>query len=284
MVGEVGGVGRGKGLTNISSAKLMNSQPHWRLFLAALWMIVLLGSGRVQGASAEEHLFIVMVGFQVDAESHVQNLRVERILEPLGGPQHPTSVELPEDFLANAKKKLEAEKFKMKLKDGEPAKSLANFVYVPPVGLTGTPAGPISLGALNGAIGDISTFEIGGRGCQSSMFVRPGDAYVTGVTYYAIPDWKYDKTTAEKLIDAEINRCMAHIRDPKVISRKDASTDGQSIQEVVIKSSESKILSIRFRMICSARDVLSLIVTSRDDLDVAMHQATDNLFEKFRFQ
>jgi len=58
----------------------------------------------------------------------------------------------------------------------------------------------------------------------------------------------------------------------------------QSIVEATVKSPKSKVLTLRFRVICNAGQMLGLSVVTPDNSDAAEVRVLDKMFEEFRFR
>jgi len=231
------------------------------------------------------HFYIAVFGVTIGTDSQVQNFRLMKVIEPLTGTNDAVNLELSKAYIDAAKKEAEAAHLKPALKDGKPSERLTAFLYIP----GSSPAADasalrMSLGSLDGIMADIISFELKGQGCQASIFGKPLGASALFFTYYAVPLARGSEEERETVINAEIERCAANFGGAKVISKKILPLADQSIVEVVVKSPRSKVLSLRCRVICTARQMLALTVTTPDDSDAATIQALDKMFDEFRFR
>jgi hypothetical protein len=238
-----------------------------------------------QAGEAATRIYIAVFGITIGSDSELQNFHVIKVFEPLIGTNEPANLELPPAYIESAKKQVEAAHLMPTLKDGKPAESFTAFLYVPHTsGPAGASSPQMSLESLDGTMANVSSFELKGVGCQASNFGKPIGASALFFTYYAVPLPKDTAEDRENTINAEIERGMANFGGAQLISRKNLSLGDQSIVEVVVKSPKSKVLSLRCRMICTAKHMLALTATTPDDLDAATVQTLDKMFEEFRFR
>src|ERR1022692_763033 len=108
----------------------------------SLFLIIALLCGLVS-ASAETvrerlksdskfHLYTVIFGVTVDANSKIDGFRVAKVTDPRSGTTDPVDVKAPKKFVEAARKKLAAmKKYEPKFKDGKPVEFFTYIFYSP---------------------------------------------------------------------------------------------------------------------------------------------------------
>jgi hypothetical protein len=238
-----------------------------------------------QAEEPAPRIYLPVFGLTVGSDSRVEDFHLIKVIEPLSGTNQGVALELPPAYLESAKKTAEAAHLKPTLRDGKPSRTLTSFLHVPVASkASGSSAPRMSLESLDGVMNETTSFELMGAGCQLSVFGRPIGVSALFFYYYAVPLAKSSAEEREAVINAEIERCRANFGGAKLISKKVFPLADQSIVEATVKSPKSKVLTLRFRVICNARQMLGLSVVAPDNSDAAQVRALDKMFEEFRFR
>ena len=236
----------------------------------------------LHAAGGNAPLYIALFRLAVAQDGKLQDFELIKVIDLLSGSNNAASIKLPQAFIDQARKKVEDQHFNPTFQDGKPTGTLTSFLYSP-ADAEHTPPG-ISLAALNGAMNNTSNFRLMGQdGAVSSFGANLGSsAFFVG--YYALPS--LPKTTTdqrEAIVEAEIQRNSANVQNAEIISRKDFSTDSQTIVEITCKSPQNKSLVIRSRYICNDRQMLTFTAIMPDKLSSEDAQRFDQIFHAFCF-
>jgi hypothetical protein len=248
----------------------------------AICAILLWTNGHLHAKDAEPPLYIVLFRLTIGEDGKLQDFQVVKVIDLLSGSNNAASVELPQAFVNHARKKVEGEPFKPTIRDGKPTSTLTSFLYSPAAQKNEPPG--ISFGALNGAMNSTSDFRLLGQDAAVSTFGTSFGRSVFSVSYYAMPLAKARRDQRETIVEAEVQRSAANVQNAEVLSRKNLSTDSQTIMEFTCKSSRNKALTIRCRYICNDRQMLAFTAFTPDGLAAEDVQSFDRLFEAFRFR
>lgn len=254
------------------------------ILAALLFCAGFLGTnGRLQASDAEPPLYLVLFRLTAGADGRFQDLQAIKVIDLLSGSNNAVAVELPQAFLDQARKRVQAENMNSIGPDGRPAGDLASFLYVPDDGKPGSSA--ISFGLFNGVIGTVINFRLLDQGAALSAFGTNYGGSAFFVSYYALGS--LPKATAEQraaIIEAEIQRGTANFHNARILSHRDLSTDAQTIVEVTCKSPANRALTLRARYLCNDRQVLALTAITPDGSPTKDIQAVEQLFDAFRFR
>jgi hypothetical protein len=77
------------------------------------------------------HLYSVIFGVTVGANSTIATFRVSKVFEPRSGNADAVKLEVPQVYIDAARKKAETKKFGQNLKDGKPVEFFTYFLYTP---------------------------------------------------------------------------------------------------------------------------------------------------------
>ena len=80
---------------------------------------------------ADFHLYSVIFGITVDAQSKIQTFKVSQVTEPKSGSTKSVDVKVPQSFVAAARKKAEARHYDPKFKDGKPVEFFTYYFFTP---------------------------------------------------------------------------------------------------------------------------------------------------------
>ena len=226
-------------------------------------------------------LYIALFRLTVGEDERFQDFQVVKVIDLLSGSNNAAAVELPQAFIDQARKKVENEHFKPTMRDGKATSTLTTFIYSPTD--EKHPSAGISFGALNGAINTTSNFRLLGQDAAVSTFGANFGGSACFVGYYALPLPKTRKDQREAIVEAELQRSAANVQNAEILSRKNLSTDSQTIMEFTCKSPRNKALIIRSRYICNDRQMLAFTAVTPDGLSGEDTQTFNRLFEAFRF-
>ena len=226
-------------------------------------------------------LYIALFRLTVGEDNKLQDFQAVKVIDLLSGSNNAASIELPQAFINQARKKVEDEHIKPTVGDGKPTSTLTTFIYSP-ADEKHEPTG-ISFSTLNGAMNTTSDFRLLGQDGQLSSFGANLGRSAFFLSYYALPLPKRRKEQREAIVEAEIQRNAANVQNAEILSRKNFSTDSQTIMELTCKSPRNKALTIRSRYICNDRQMLGFTSITPDGLSAEDSQAFDRLFEAFRF-
>ena len=228
-------------------------------------------------------LYIALFRLSVGEDNRLQEFQAIKVIDLLSGSNNPATIELPPAFIGEARKKVEDLHLKPTLREGKPSNTLASFLYAP--GEEQQKAQPgITFGALNGAMNSTSEFQLLGQGAAVSTFVANVARSAFFVSYYALAAMpKATREQREALVEAELQRSLTNVQNAEVLSRKNLSTDSQTIMDFSCKSPRNRALTIHTRYICNDRQMLAFTTITPDGLSPEDTQAFDRLFEAFRF-
>jgi hypothetical protein len=255
----------------------------FRPFLAVLAICAILG-GTVachHGGASKPLLYIALFRISVGEDSKLHDFHVIKVIDLLSGSNNAANIELPQAFFDEARKEVEAEHLKPTNGDGEPTNTLASFLYCP-ADQKDQSAG-ISFHALDGAMNTTSDFRLLGQNAAVSTFGAHAGRSAFFVSYYALLLPKGGKDQREAIVEAELQRSAANVQGAAVLSRKNLSTDSQTIIEFTCKSPQNKALTIRSRYLCNDRQMLAFTAITPDALPAGDAHSFDRLFEAFRF-
>ncbi len=248
----------------------------------AICATLLWTNGHLHAKDAEPPLYIVLFRLTIGEDDKLQDFQVIKIIDLLSGSNNAAPVELPQAFVSHARKKVEGEHFKPTIRDGKPTSTLTSFLYSP-ANEKNEPPG-ISFGALNGTMNDTTNFRLLGQDAAVAVFGTNFGRSVFSVSYYAMPLPKARRDQRETIVEAEVQRCAANVQNAEILSRRNLSTDSQTIMEFTCKPSRNKALTIRCRYICNDRQMLVCTAVTPDGLPAEDVQSFDRLFETFRFR
>jgi hypothetical protein len=226
-------------------------------------------------------LYIGLFRLTVGEDNRFRDFEVVKVIDLFSGSNNAASIELPQAFINQARKKVEDEHFKPTIRDGKPTSTLTSFIYSPADEKHETPG--ISFSALNGAMNTTSNFRLLGQDAAVSSFGANFGRSACFVSYYALPLPKTSKDQREAIVEAEVQRSAANAQNAEILARNNLSTDSQTIMEFTCKSPSNKALTIRCRYICNARQMLAFTSITPDGLSGEDTQAFDRLFKVFRF-
>jgi hypothetical protein len=239
-------------------------------------------SARLHADDARPPLYIVLFRLTMGEDDKLQDFQVAKVIDLLSGSNNPAAVELPQAFITHAKERVEGEHLKPTVVDGKPTSTLTSFLYSPADGKNEPPG--ISFRALNGAMSSTSDIRLLGQGGAVSTFGANLGRTAFFVSYYALPSLpKAGQDQREAIVEAEMQRSAANVQNAAVLSRKNLSTDSQTIMEFTCKSPRNKALTIRTRYICNDRQMLAFAAITPDTLPAEEVQSFDRLFEAYRF-
>jgi hypothetical protein len=257
----------------------------FRPLLAALALCALLcGTGaQLHADDGKSPLFIALFRLSVGEDHKLQEFQVIKVIDLLSGSNNPASIELPQAFIDRARKRTEDEHLKPTIRDGKPTSTLASFLYSPADEKPAPSA--VSFAALNGVMNSTSEFRLLGQDGAVSIFGSDLKRAAFFVSYYALPSLpKTSRDQREALVEAEVQRSASNVRNAEILSRKNVSTDAQTIMEFTCKTTQNRALTIRSRYICNDRQMLAFSAITTDGLSSEDAQAFDRLFEAFRFR
>ncbi|QIF02487.1 hypothetical protein [Roseimicrobium sp. ORNL1] len=252
--------------------------------LAFLAICALLCGTRAQlhADDATSPLYLVLFKVVVGEGSKVQDFRVIKVIDLLSGSNNAIAVELPQAFINDARKKVEDERLEPTVEDGKSSSTLTSFLYSPADDKNEPPK--VSFHALNSAMNSTSEFRLLGQDGAVSNFGANLGHSAFFVSYYALPLAKEKKQQREALIEAELQRNAANVQNAEILSRKDLSTDSQTIVEFTCRSPRNPALTIRSRYICNDRQMLAFAAITPAGLSPEDAQSFERLFEAFRFR
>jgi hypothetical protein len=229
-------------------------------------------------------LYLALFRLSIGEDGRVQDFQVAKVIDLLSGSNNAASVELPQSFISGARKKVEDELLKPTVRDGKPTGTgtLASFIYSPADEKHQPPGLPFS--AFDGAMNRTSNFRLLGQDAAVSTYGAHFGSSACFVSYYALPLPKARKDQREAIVEAEVQRSAANVQNAEILSRKDVSTDAQTIMEVTCKTSRNKALTIRSRYICNDRQMLALTSVTPEGISAEETQTFDRLFAAFRFR
>lgn len=239
-------------------------------------------SAHLYAADTKPPLYIVLYRLVVAEDGKLQSFQLEKIIDLLSGSNEPASVKLPGAFTTHAKKMVEGLHLKPTIVDGKPGSVLTTFIYAPADEKSERP--PVAFSALNGVMNVTSDLRLLGQDGQVSAFGTNIGNSVIGVNYYALPLPKTKKDQRETIIEAEVQRNSANVQNVEILSRRNLSTDSQTILEFSFRSLMNKALTIRARYICSEYQMVALSAVTPDGLSAEDARAFDQLFEAFHFR
>jgi len=250
--------------------------------LACLAMIVVGWIPHAAAQTKEAPLYAVVFGFTVVDNSRVENFRVEKIVDPFALEPTEVRMDLPQGFIDVAKKKVEGLTFKPQTSAVKRVDTTAIFLHSP--GEASPAEGPVSWRALDGVMGKLIPVKWAGTPGQVNLFSKNLGTFAFSFSVYWISQ-KPEKVEERKmLIEQEIKRCATNLGGAEILSRKDTALGNQSIAEVTLKPPKNKNASIRFRVICSPKQMLAVTAAVPDDLDKATQEALDKVFEESHFR
>jgi hypothetical protein len=268
------------GWAKLATLRMRISRP----FLAILAICAFLHgpSGHLHGEDAKPPLYLVLFRLTAGEDGKLLGFQVEKVIDLLSGSNNAAAVKLPQSFIDRARTKVEAEHFKPAIVDGKPSSSLTTFVYSPADEKSKPPG--ISFGVLDGAMNFTSDLRLLNQDGQLSTFGANLGSSAIFLTYYALPLPKTRRDQREAIVEAEVQRSAANVQNAEILSRKNLSTDTQTIMEFTCKSPRNKALTIRSRYICKDDQMLGFGAITPDELPAEDIQSFDRLFEAFRFR
>lgn len=138
----------------------------------------------------------------------------------------------------------------------------------------------LSLKLLDGVVATRTDIQVNGERVEATILPKDLGQSALFLCYYTLPMASEDKRACDAAIDAEIARCVANTA-AVVISRKVIPSAKIPTTEVVAKSPNKKSHSIRFRVLCTGKQIQSLTAVTPDDQSSAYAQALDDMFEEF---
>jgi hypothetical protein len=138
----------------------------------------------------------------------------------------------------------------------------------------------LSLKLLDGAISKHVPIQVMGQSVEATILSKDLGKSALFLCYYTLPSPAADKGECYAAINAEIDRCVANTGS-ELLSRKVFPAAEQPTSEVVARSPKRKGLSLRFRVICTGKEIQSLTAVTPDNQDASHSQAIDKMFEGF---
>ena len=252
------------------------------LAVLAICTILCGTSTRLHADDAKPSLYIVLFRLTVAEDNKLQDFQVAKVIDLLSGSNNAAAVEVPLAFIDHARKKVEGEHLKPTVLDGKPTSTLTSFIYSPADEkneLSG-----ISFRALNEAMNSTGDIRVLGQDGAVSTFPAHFGRSIFFVSYYALRLPKAGRDQREAIVEAEVQRSAANVQNAEILSRKNLSTDSQTIVEFTCKSPKNKALTIRSRYLCNDRQMLAFTAITPDGLPAEDAQSFDRLFEAFRFR
>lgn len=239
------------------------------------------GTGALlQAAEAESPIYLVAFRLTHAATAKQEGFETLKVIDLLSGSNNAVAYKPPQTFIDDARKQVESEELKSAGGEVRAGSTLTSFVHVP-----AAESSRILLAALDGAMNVTSNLRLLGREASVSTFGKNLGNAAFFLMYYALPDLpKQTKEQREAIIEAEMLRNAANAKNAEILSKKNLSTDTQSIVEITAKSSQNKALTIRSRYLCNDRQMLGLVAITPDTLPAANAQAFDRMIEAFRFR
>lgn len=252
------------------------------LAVLAICAILCGTSSNLHADDAEPPLYIVLFRLTVGEDEKLQDFQLVKVIDLLSGSNNAASVGLPQAFINQSKQKVEGEHFKPTVRDGKSTSTLTTFIYSSADEKNEPPG--ISFSTLNGAMNVTSEFRLLGQDGAVSTFGTNFGRSAFFVSYYAMPLPKTRRDQREAIVEAEVQRSAANVQNAEILSRKNLSTDSQTIMEFTCKSPRNKALTIRSRYICNDRQMLAFTAITPDGLPAKDIQSFDRLFEAFHFR
>jgi hypothetical protein len=77
------------------------------------------------------HVYSVVFGIVVGRDSVLQGFRVAKVIDAKSGSTRAVPIDVPEEYVQAARRKVETKGYQPKLKDGEPVEFFTYFFYFP---------------------------------------------------------------------------------------------------------------------------------------------------------
>ena len=150
-----------------------------------------------------------------------------------------------------------------------------------PTGVT-TPTtnAPLSLKLLDGVVARKVPIQVSGKEVEATIFPKDLGKSALFLCYYTLPSAAEDKQACDVAINAEVDRCVANT-GAEVVSRKAISATEHPTLEVLAKSPKDRSHTIRFRVICTGKEIQSLTAITPNTQDARQSEALDAMFEEF---
>jgi hypothetical protein len=138
----------------------------------------------------------------------------------------------------------------------------------------------LSLKLLDGVVARHVAIQVMGQSVEATILWKDLGKSALFLCYYTLPSPAVDRGACDAAINAEIDRCVANTGS-ELLSRKVFPAAQQPTSEVVARSPNRKGLSLRFRVICTGKEIQSLTAVTPDNQDASHSQAVDKMFEEF---
>jgi hypothetical protein len=139
---------------------------------------------------------------------------------------------------------------------------------------------PVSLKMLDGVSATRMHIRVGGQDVEATVYPKDLGQSAFFLCYYTLPNPAEDTNASEAAINAEIERCVANV-GAEILSRKSSPAGGYPATEVVATSARNRTHFIRYRVICTGKEIQTLTAVIPNNPDAAHTQALDNMFEQF---
>ncbi len=242
------------------------------------------GAGtRLDAAEADPLPCLVLFQLNVGADTKLLGMETVKVIDLLAASHVELPIRPPQSFLEAARRQAEKLDLKSVVKDGRPGSTLTTFAHVPTA--AGSTMPRISFEALDGAMNSTSDLLLLERRGQMSSFGKDLGNAAFFLMYYALPELPMQtQAQREAIIEAEIQRNLANVRNGEVLSRKDLSEKDQTIVEIMARSPRNKSLIIRSRYLCNEVKMLSLVSITPGTLPAEDSEAFERMFKVFRFR
>src|ERR1700739_4952421 len=101
------------------------------LTVLAICAILCGTTARLHADDGKPPLYMALFRLTVGEDNRLQDFQVVKVIDLLSGSNNAASIELPQTFINQARKKVEDEHFKPTMRDGKPTSTLTTFIYSP---------------------------------------------------------------------------------------------------------------------------------------------------------